>query len=159
VFNDGTSSGYNTDIVALASLISGAKRVVVLGGGGVARAAIVAAQSVGASVYIATRNTEQAESLATTFSCSVAADNLGKIDTVINCTPVGMKGGNSEKGNPAQALLPSLDIVPSMTVIDTVYKPTKTPLIKQANEIGCTTITGDVMFRLQAIEQQKIWNP
>ncbi len=158
-FNDGTSSGYNTDIVALASLISGAKRVVVLGGGGVARAAIVASQSVGASVYIATRNTEQAESLATIFSCNVATDNMGKIDAVINCTPVGMEGGNSEEGNPAQALLPSLDIVPSMTVIDTVYKPKETPLIKQANEIGCTTITGDVMFRLQAVEQQKIWNP
>jgi shikimate 5-dehydrogenase len=157
-FNHGTSFGNNTDIEALASLVPHAKRVVILGSGGVARAAIVAMQSVGASVFIAARNTEQVELLTSTFSCYVATDDLKHIDTLINCTPVGMEGGNCEDGDPANTLVPALDLIPSMTVIDTVYKPTETWLIKRASEAGCNTITGDVMFRLQAVAQQKLWN-
>ena len=57
------SLGNNTDIKALASLAQYAKQVLILGGGGVARAAIVAMQSVGARVYVATRRIEQAEQL------------------------------------------------------------------------------------------------
>jgi 3-dehydroquinate dehydratase/shikimate dehydrogenase len=157
-FKLGASFGNNTDIEALASLVPHAKRVVILGSGGVARAAIVAMQSVGASVFIAARNTEQVELLTSTFSCYVATNDLKHIDTLINCTPVGMEGGNCEDGDPANTLVSELDLIPSMTVIDTVYKPTETRLIRRASEAGCKTITGDVMFRLQAVAQQKLWD-
>jgi 3-dehydroquinate dehydratase / shikimate dehydrogenase len=152
-----TFIGNNTDIEALAELAHNAKRVLILGGGGVARAGIVAMQSLGAEVFVATRKQEQATQLARDLGCSVAPSELQAIDTVINCTPVGMEGGNDEQGNPLKTLFPSLALNPSMTVIDTVYIPKETPFIKLAREIGCTTITGDEMFRLQAVAQQAIW--
>lgn len=155
---DNSFAGKNTDIQALAELAPRAKRVLILGGGGVARAGIVAMQSLGAEVFVATRNHEQAEKLANELGCLIAPSNLQSIDTVINCTPVGMAGGNDEQGNPLEVLLPTLALTPFMTIIDTVYTPKETPLIKQAREIGSTTITGDEMFRLQAIAQQTIWN-
>ncbi len=155
---DKMSLGNNTDIKALASLAQYAKQVLILGGGGVARAAIVAMQSVGARVYVATRRIEQAEQLAKEFSCNVACDKTCSLDTIINCTPVGMEGGSNTEDNPLSSLASWCTLDPSMLVIDTVYKPRETPLVVQAKSVGCTTITGDEMFRLQAVEQQKIWS-
>ena len=152
------SIGNNTDIDALALLAPHAKRVLLLGGGGGARAAIVAMQSLNATVFVATRNKEQAKNLAAEFSCEVANEKLAAIDTLINCTPVGMEGGNDPQGNPADALAPSLQFTSSLLVIDTVYKPLITPLIQSAIDAGCSTVTGDQLFRLQATAQQKIWH-
>ena len=135
-----------------------AKRVLILGGGGVARAAIVAMQSLNATVFVATRNKDQAKNLAAEFSCEVANEQVTAIDTLINCTPVGMEGGNDMLGNPADSLAPSLKFTPSLLVIDTVYNPLVTPLVQSALDAGCTTITGDQIFRLQAAAQQRIWH-
>lgn len=147
----------NTDVSALESLTQGASRVLILGGGGVARAAIVATQSNGAEIFIATRRSEQAEVLAKEFSCEVASDLISEIDTVVNCTPVGMDGGNATEGDPLQELAPWLELHASIRVIDTVYKPKETPLLLRAKSAGCTIVNGEEMFRLQAAEQQKIW--
>tara|TARA_B100000959_G_scaffold286646_1_gene366255 strand:+ start:48 stop:1496 length:1449 start_codon:yes stop_codon:yes gene_type:complete len=156
-FNGDKIFGNNTDIEALKEIAPNAKHVLILGGGGVARAAIIAMASVGASVIVATRRQEQAKMLTEELPCSLFLDNTEGIDTVINCTPVGMKGGPDESGDPAKLLAPALNIKPPLTIIDTVYKPKETPLIKRANSAGCVTITGDEMFHLQAIAQQKIW--
>ena len=156
-FKDGTSVGNNTDVEALRLIAPNAKRVLILGGGGVARAAIVAMTGIGANVFVATRNSAQAEQLSVELPCSVAPESCLDIDTLINCTPVGMKGGNDEHGDPALALSPMLEFTCSLLVIDTVYTPTNTPLIQRAVDAGCTTVTGDEMFRLQAVAQQKIW--
>jgi len=157
-FDDGKILGNNTDIQALKEIAPNAKHVLVLGGGGVARATIVAMTSIGAQVFVIARRTEQAKQLAEEFACSIAPDNLDTINTLINCTPVGMQGGNDEEGDPALALAPSLEFCEQLAVIDTVYKPKETPLITRAINAGCATITGDEMFRLQAAAQQKIWN-
>jgi shikimate dehydrogenase len=156
-FKDGTIVGNNTDVEALRLIAPNAKRVLILGGGGVARAAIVAMTGIGANVFVATRNSAQAEQLSDELPCSVAPESCLDIDTLINCTPVGMKGGNDEHGDPALALSPMLEFTCSLLVIDTVYTPTNTPLIQRAVDAGCTTVTGDEMFRLQAVAQQKIW--
>ncbi|HIB01232.1 MAG TPA: type I 3-dehydroquinate dehydratase, partial [Phycisphaerales bacterium] len=56
---NGEIFAHNTDVCALASLAPDAKQVLVLGAGGVARAAIVAMINNGASVFVAARNAEQ----------------------------------------------------------------------------------------------------
>jgi 3-dehydroquinate dehydratase/shikimate dehydrogenase len=151
-------SARNTDVTALASLTRDAKNVLILGGGGVARAAIVAMQSINANIFIATRRPEQAVALANEFSCHVASDVGNDIDTIVNCTPVGMEGGNAPEGDPLQELAPYLELNASIRVIDTVNKPKETPLLLRASEIGCEIAYGEEMFRLQAAEQQLIWN-
>jgi 3-dehydroquinate dehydratase/shikimate dehydrogenase len=156
-FKDGHIFGNNTDVEALRGIAPNAKRVLILGGGGVARSAITAMSSNGADVFVVTRRTEQQEQLEQELSCSIAPEDLSDIDTVINCTPVGMEGGNDEFGNPLSQLAPSVSLTSSITVIDTVYKPVDTPLVQLAKTTGCTVVTGNEMFRLQAAAQQLIW--
>jgi len=156
--HNGTISANNTDVTALASLTFEASNVLILGGGGVARAAIVAMQQHGAQVFVATRRSEQAEILSKEFSCHVASDAKDNIDTIVNCTPIGMEGGNAPEGDPLTALAPSIALNASIRVIDTVYKPKETPLLLRASEAGCEVVYGEDIFRLQATEQQRIWN-
>ncbi len=156
-FKDGHIFGYNTDVEALAKIAPSAKRVLILGGGGAARAAITAMASNGATVFVVTRRTEQQVQLEQELACSIAPKELSEIDTIINCTPVGMEGGNDEFGDPLTQLAPSVSLTTSITVIDTVYKPVETPLIQRARTVGCTVVTGNEMFRLQAAAQQLIW--
>jgi len=152
-----TIDASNTDVIALDSLVGSASRVLILGGGGVARAAIVAMLEQGAEVFIATRRSEQMTALATEFSSHVATDSLTDIDTVVNCTPIGMEGGNDPSGDPVLQLAPWLDLHDSIRVIDTVYKPEETPLLARAIAEGCEVVRGIEMFRLQATAQQQIW--
>lgn len=154
----GAISAKNTDVTALASLTRDAKNALILGGGGVARAAIVAMQSNNTDVFIATRRLEQAEALANEFSCHVASEVGDAIDTIVNCTPVGMEGGNAPEGDPLLDLAPYCDLNASIRVLDTVYKPKETPLLLRASEAGCEVVYGEELFRLQATEQQRIWS-
>ena len=147
----------NTDVPALRTLCKDASRVLILGGGGVARAAIVAVKTAGGEACIATRRCEQAITLAKEFSCEVANENTENIDTVINCTPIGMKGGNDPDGNPLLTLAPWLTLDSSIRVIDTVYKPAITPLLAKAKTADCPIVRGEEMFRLQANAQQHLW--
>jgi len=154
---DDSMCAYNTDVSALNSLCKDATQVLILGGGGVARASIVAIQKNGGKVYIATRRDKQAKALAKEFSCEVVRKETRSYDTVINCTPVGMEGGNEPNGNPILSLTPWLTLDASMRVIDTVYKPKMTPLLDAAQSAGCTIVHGEEMFRLQATAQQELW--
>jgi 3-dehydroquinate dehydratase/shikimate dehydrogenase len=96
--------------------------------------------------------------LAEEFSCHVASEEVPTFDTVVNCTPVGMEGGNSPAGDPLHELAPYIELNASIRVIDTVYSPKETPLLQRAKGAGCEVIYGEEMFRLQATEQQRIWN-
>ena len=147
----------NTDVSALASLTVHATRVLVLGGGGVARATIVAAKMNGAQVFIATRRSEQARELSQEFSCHVATHQFADVDTIVNCTPVGMKGGDYPNGDPLNELAPWINLSTSVRVLETIYDPNDTPLLIRAESAGCTITRGEEMFRLQAAEQQRIW--
>ena len=42
-------------------------------------------------------------------------------------------------------------------VVDIIYNPLKTKLLREAEEAGCRTITGLGMFIHQGAEQIKIW--
>ena len=148
----------NTDVIALAELVQKSNDALVLGTGGVARAAIVALQQEGAKVSIVGRNVKKTKELAKEFSCSVVQDGDVSFDTIINCTPVGMQSGNDPNGNPLTQLAPLVSLGQGVHVIDTVYVPEKTPLLLNAIECGCRTSTGSEMFRLQATAQQQIWN-
>ena len=148
----------NTDVTALTELLQGSKKTLVLGTGGVARAAIIALQKCKSTVHIAGRTNKKVRALATEYLCQVASEHDDPYDTIVQCTPVGMLGGNSPDGNSLEILAPWVSLCPSMHVLDTVYVPEQTPLLLQADKSGCKITNGNTMFRLQAAAQQAIWS-
>lgn len=130
------------------------KRVLIMGAGGVARAAAQAMLDQGASVVITNRTRKRSKSLATELDCKFLEwSNRGAemCDVLINCTSVGMH--------------PNLDDSPyeehwlrqEMLVFDTVYTPENTLLLKQARERGCRTVSGIRMFVRQAAKQFELF--
>lgn len=162
VFRPDGATGYNTDYRAAMACIDqafggdennptfGGKTVLVLGAGGVSRALVYGLKKRGADVVISSRTDSKAEELATALGVrSVAWDSRHTIRSVLvtNGTPVGMHPVVDETPYDARHLMHE------STVFDTVYNPEQTLLIKQAREIGCTTITGIDMFVGQAALQ------
>jgi len=152
--------GHNTDMLGFRdSLVAGLPgrkqdRVLQLGAGGAGSAVANALLSAGVGVLeIADMARERAEELAATLVAgygagrAVARDlaglGLAEIDGVVNATPMGMAA------NPA----PPLDVTllePRHWVVDIVYFPLETELLKAARARGCRTLNGSGMVVAQA---------
>src|SRR5258707_3634880 len=122
---DGKLYGFNTDVAGITGPLEkrmslrGAK-VLVLGAGGAARAAVFGLRDKGAEVFILNRTAETAQKLARqSGSKSIKKDALAKtsFDVVVNATPIGMAG---QKG--AQ-MLEAKDLANTRLVFDLVYNP------------------------------------
>src|SRR5262249_6941156 len=70
---------------------------------------------------------------------------------IIQCTSVGMTPNTDESTLPAEKL------ERSMTVFETIYRPTETRLLRDAKHRGCRTIAGLDLFKAQAAGQLKFW--
>jgi shikimate 5-dehydrogenase len=135
------------------------RTVVVLGAGGVARAAVWAAQCLGARVVVVNRT--QASAL--TLAASVGGDIRvmpeppwdESIAAIINATPVGMAGGPAAGAIPLE--FPADLAGPPPTVLDTVYNPAITPLVSRARSRGWPASGGSGMFVRQARAQFRVW--
>lgn len=160
IWNDqGTLKGYNTDwlgfIVSLKAVteIKG-KRFVVIGAGGAARGIVYGLTREGGQAIIVNRNLPRAEALGGEFDCPfLAPSELEKVtaDGLINTTPLGMAPDVDRSPWPRD-LLKQFPLV-----MDIIYNPLKTRLLKEAREVGCRTISGLEMFVHQGAEQLKLW--
>lgn len=164
---DGAWQATNTDYDAIIETLTAAiseertsgpllkdKRVLILGAGGVARAAACAMQQQGAGVVISNRTKARAKELAEEMGClTVPWENRGaeKPDVLINCTSVGMQPNINESPYEQHWLHES------MVVFDTVYTPENTLLMKHAKERGCRTASGIEMFVRQAARQFELF--
>jgi 3-dehydroquinate dehydratase/shikimate dehydrogenase len=155
---DGKLYGFNTDVAGIITplekrlVLRGAK-VLVLGAGGAARAAVFGLREKGAEVFILNRTPETAQKLARqSGSKTIKKDAVAKtqFDVIINATPVGMAG------NKAPALLEAKDLNTKL-VFDLVYNPLETPLIRLARQNGINIITGVEMFVQQGARQFEIF--
>lgn len=126
------------------------KRVLILGAGGVARAAVAAMQQEKATVVISNRTKKRAAELAEEVGClTVPWENRAaeKFDILINCTSVGMHPKVNETPFEQHWLHES------MVIFDTVYTPENTQLLKFAKDRGCVVASGIQMFVRQAARQ------
>jgi 3-dehydroquinate dehydratase/shikimate dehydrogenase len=149
--------GYNTDYAgvlrAVARSVPLAKsRVLLLGAGGSARAAAFALAKVGADVSIWARRALRARGLARAVggqAVSRSALRRERFDALVNCTPVGMYPGG---GSPLEA-----SEVNAAVVMDLIYRPRETELLRQAKARGSAIISGVEMFLEQGAAQFELW--
>jgi shikimate dehydrogenase len=137
-----------------------AKRCLVLGSGGAARAVVLALADAGAArVEVVGRRREQVlatAALAGKVGGEATVSSAEAADLIVNATPVGMTGAGSETdGLPFGLGRDSLG--PGQLVADLVYAPATTPLIAAARARGSSTCNGLGMLIHQAARQVTIW--
>ena len=154
---DGKLYGFNTDAAGvvrpLEQRITLEKaKILVLGAGGAARAAVFGLKERGAEVYILNRSAGPAKKLAHRAHARVVKRaDLKRLafDVIINATPVGM-------GNTRESPLNENEIK-ARYVFDMIYDPPETRLMKLAKAQGAQVIPGIEMFVHQAARQFEIW--
>jgi len=159
VNDDGSLKGFNTDcdgvMQALAEKISiEGRRVGILGAGGAARAVAFAVIGRGAAATIFNRSREKGEALAADLGADfkpLSEFAAERCDILVNTTPVGM----SPQGQDTPLLGEKLK--PGLVVMDIVYNPLKTRLLREAEAAGCETIDGLSMFVHQGARQFELW--
>lgn len=154
----GRFEGFNTDAAGIVLPLEQRRplqgaRVLVLGAGGAARAAVFGCADRGASVFIHNRTAETAVSLAAEAGASALpreALQSEHFDVLINTTPAGMRGN-------ALTLPLAEDELHADLVFDLVYNPLETPLLTLAREKGLEVIQGVEMFIHQGARQFQLW--
>jgi shikimate dehydrogenase len=167
--------GHNTDAPGLSRSLeeagvelSGA-RVVVLGAGGAARAAVVGLAEAGAArIHVASRRISQAEeltrALAPVCTCSLHASELTaaglrevfpETTLLVQSTSATLQG--SSEASAFAAALP-MELLPlNASVVDLVYKPRETSVLLRARERGLRSVDGLGMLLHQGALAFELW--
>lgn len=154
---DGKLYGFNTDIAGVVRPLEQRlplerAKILVVGAGGAARAAVFGLKERGADIFIVNRSAARAQKLARQAKVKIVKRaDLKKLsfDVIINTTPVGM-------GNTRESPLHENEINAKF-VFDMVYDPLETHLLRLAKQRGANVITGIEMFVQQAARQFEIW--
>jgi shikimate dehydrogenase len=151
----GKLTGYNTDAEGFLRALQengidpAGKKVAVLGAGGASRAVSYILAEKGAEISVYNRSSGLVRAAAVAY---VIQQGLGKtikvlplddlaagikgVDILVNATSVGMSPGSNDTPVPAH-LLPGVPVV-----IDIVYSPLETRLLKEAKKAGAKTLGG-----------------
>lgn len=153
---DGSLVGYNTDWLGAVEALREVtelegKKALILGAGGASRAIAYGLISSNCQLIITNRSLDKAKKLAEEMGCLYSQELTTEVDIVINSTSVGMYPLEEESP------LPKCYLKKGMIVMDIVYKPLKTKLLKEAAKAGCITIDGLSMLSYQAAYQFEIW--
>lgn len=145
----------NTDFEAIARLIERhqldpASTVLVRGSGGMAKAVVAAFREAGFNdLTVLARNEVSGQSLADKYGYRFAgADTAPGHEILVNVTPLGMDGAQSE-----ELAFSTQQIDAARTVFDVVAFPSETSLICKARSAGKQVITGAEVIALQAAAQ------
>ncbi len=176
----GRLKGYNTDAGGFLRALGreggfdpAGKGAVLLGAGGVARAASFALARAGVkSLVITDIIEEKAHELVSDLERSLDRgrepapkiralspdapqfeEALSGCDLLVNCTPVGMKHSAGEGESPLEARL----IPKRALVYDVVYNPIETPLLADAKRAGASTVGGLAMLVYQGAAAFELW--
>ena len=158
VRRDGSLHGGNTDYVGVLRVLQRkltlkGSRVLIYGAGGSARAAAFALVHAGGQVSICARRESAAKSLARAAGAeAISRGSLRsqKFDVVLNATPIGMYPKHGASPLEARELN-------CRVVMDLVYRPQRTELLRMAERKGIATVSGAEMFLAQGFAQWEIW--
>jgi shikimate dehydrogenase len=155
----GRLTGYNTDAPGFVRdlrewIAIRGTTFVVLGAGGAARAAVFALREAGGTPIVVNRTTERSRTLAESFGCRwEPAQEIGglRADCLINTTPLGMFPDTD------RTPLEEKFLAHFPRVMDMIYNPMKTRLLREAERAGCAVRSGVGMFVHQGAEQIRLW--
>ena len=159
---DGKAWGYNTDGAGFLRTLDdegispAGKRVLVLGAGGAAKAVCLKLAQAGAEVTVCNRTVEKAQAIcahdpgrlrAAGFDPDTLAREAAGCRLLVNCTSLGMEGTGRQFGD-----FSFLDALPKdAPVVDLIYAPAETELLRRAREGGHKTVNGFGMLVNQAV--------
>ncbi len=129
-------------------------RVVLLGAGGSARAIGFGLREAGAVVLLCSRTEAKGRGLAAELGCPwYPLAGLAGLqgDALVNATSVGMVP------HADVSLVPFPLLRTFRAVMDIVYAPLQTRLLREAGEAGCRTVSGLEMLLLQGVAQFELW--
>jgi shikimate dehydrogenase len=160
-FTGDRPTGHNTDaagvrrsLVEHGADLDGATSVVV-GAGGASRATAFALSDAGATVRIANRTESTAHDLAESVpdasghGLDAVPDLVADADVLVNATSVGMEEDASPVARDA--------LHGDLTVMDAVYSPLETRLLRDAEDASATTVDGAWMLLYQGAAAFERW--
>jgi shikimate dehydrogenase len=156
---EGRLIGFNSDCLGAVEALSQKtviknQSVAVIGAGGAARAIGFGVANEGGRITIFNNSVEKGERLAEDVGADYRPLSMfqnSRFDILINATPVGMTPDIEAMPIPKEAL------ARETVVMDAVYNPLKTRLLKEAESIGCRTVDGLSMFVYQGAFQFELW--
>ena len=155
---DGKLYGFNTDVAGVIRpleqriSLTGAK-VLVIGAGGAARAAVFGLKDRNADVWVMNRTAERGQKLARQAHAHYLSHaQLKKLDfdVIVNATPVGMNASRPQSPIDESELR-------CRYLFEMIYNPVETRLVKMARAKGIQVIPGIEMFVQQGARQFEIW--
>jgi len=165
IFDQGSIRAENTDATGVLeatpeSVRSG--RTLVLGAGGVSRAAVWVLSGAGSEVSVWNRSPERADELVSTLRVdgpspvSISADDAegANFDLIINCTAVGMPGRDDD---PFEVLPITREGISGSVVLDLVYSGIETRLVSESALAGANAIGGLESLVRQGAESFRLW--
>ncbi len=175
VNRDGRLTGYNTDAEGFmkalrqeGSFEPEGRRAVILGAGGVGRAAAFSLVKARVKSLIISNRPQEWEWALTLASDLKAVgtgidtvpwggepfnEALASCDLLVNCTSVGMKHSATEGQSPLQA-----ELIPGQALVyDVVYNPIETPLLMAAKRAGARVLGGLTMLVYQGAAAFELW--
>ena len=152
-FENGTKVGYNTDIFGFTeslkmNKIDNIDSALILGTGGAAKTIIYFCNKNNIPFNVVSRQESNLN-----LSYKELNENIFKKRVlIVNCTPLGTYPDINKCPKLPYELINKENIL-----FDLVYNPSETLFIKKGKEIGCKTLNGYQMLRLQAEMSWKIW--
>jgi shikimate dehydrogenase len=148
----------NTDAGGLLAALPGelgeGERVLVLGAGGAARAAIWALAEAGAAVDVWNRTASRAAAVASELGASaVGSPGQGEYELIVNTTAVGLRGEDPFEHLP---LAPE-GFGGSQVVVDIVYGERPSKLLAAAVAAGAATVDGLEVLVQQGALSLRLW--
>ncbi|MDC0034493.1 shikimate dehydrogenase [Flavobacteriaceae bacterium] len=152
-FENGSKVGYNTDIFGFTeslkmNKIDNIDSALILGTGGAAKTIIYFCNKNNIPFNVVSR---QESNLNLSYN-ELNEDIFKKRVLIVNCTPLGTYPDIKKCPKLPYELINKENIL-----FDLVYNPSETLFMKKGKEIGCKTLNGYQMLRLQAEKSWKIW--
>lgn len=152
---NGRLIGYNTDAFGFGQSIkpflnNNHERAMILGTGGASKAIAYVLKNIGLDVIFISRNPNNNNE----FGYDAINENMvNACKMIVNCTPIGTFPDVDLKPNFPTALISDKHLV-----VDLIYNPEKSLLLKDSEKQGAIILNGYSMLQEQAKKAWEIWN-